>query len=608
MEKKINTPCPKIVAVIQARMGSKRCPGKMLKHVEGKPLLVHIIERARAINKVSEIVVATSREVGDNALAELAIECGVIVVRGPEDNVLERYMIALAKTDADIIIRITGDATLFDPKFIDYWLDQMIVHNAEYGRVMENVQHAHEGAGALTASALRWVFKNGRENNDAREHVTLFANKHHKELQTIELNMENSLLGNYHLSVDSQADLDMIRWVYSKFYRNGTIVDLRECVKLMQEEGTPPWIVHEENRQISVALIRCDASHRIGYGHLVRCLELAKILKQEHGFRVVFALREDQTAADKIRKTGFLVITSDETVSGWNVDEWFGSLAKSIQASVVVLDMRDDLAISIVDSMCQSGILIVSLDDPSERAFASDIAFFPPVPHVLGRDWNAYKGSLNIGWEWVLLRTEFVKRIKKTQSDVNRILVTTGGSDLYCLTPMILRGLADLPNKLDITVVLGPAFKDNKKIRDVVKEYPHNIEVLHDVYDMSNVMRNKDLAIATYGVVAYELAACEVPSILIGITEEHAIAATAFEDEKIAVNLGHFEKIDQRSISNSVSKILKNEDVLRSMAIHASNLVDGRGVERIALKITNELLSKNERKKINEHDHNLQLS
>jgi spore coat polysaccharide biosynthesis protein SpsF len=107
------------VAVIQARMGSSRLPGKVLRPLGGRPVLGWMVRAARSATGVDEVVVATSTDPGDDPVAALGEELGVPVVRGSEDDVLSRFVLALESTEADAVVRLTADCPLADPALID---------------------------------------------------------------------------------------------------------------------------------------------------------------------------------------------------------------------------------------------------------------------------------------------------------------------------------------------------------------------------------------------------------------------------------------------------------------------------------------------------------
>ena len=117
---------PKVAAIIQARMGSSRFPGKVLRHLAGEPVLWHIIYRLKKCQTVDVIAMATSVNPLDDPLEEFCKEQKVFCVRGSEDNVLDRYRQAAEELEADVIIRVTGDAPLVDPEIIDRLVDHLI--------------------------------------------------------------------------------------------------------------------------------------------------------------------------------------------------------------------------------------------------------------------------------------------------------------------------------------------------------------------------------------------------------------------------------------------------------------------------------------------------
>jgi spore coat polysaccharide biosynthesis protein SpsF len=109
----------RVNAVIQARTGSTRLPGKALEDLGGRPALEWVVRAARAATQVDKVIVATSTSAGDEAVADLADSLGVAVVRGSEDDVLSRFVAALDAHPADAIVRLTADCPLLDPALID---------------------------------------------------------------------------------------------------------------------------------------------------------------------------------------------------------------------------------------------------------------------------------------------------------------------------------------------------------------------------------------------------------------------------------------------------------------------------------------------------------
>ncbi|HYN66592.1 MAG TPA: glycosyltransferase family protein [Ornithinibacter sp.] len=109
----------RVLVVVQARMGSTRLPGKVLEDLGGMTVLEWVLRGCRAAALADEVVVATSTDPRDDAVEEAARRLGVDVVRGSEDDVLSRFLLALDEHPADAVVRVTADCPFVDPDLID---------------------------------------------------------------------------------------------------------------------------------------------------------------------------------------------------------------------------------------------------------------------------------------------------------------------------------------------------------------------------------------------------------------------------------------------------------------------------------------------------------
>lgn len=109
---------PRVVAVVQARTGSTRLPGKVLRPLGGRTVLEWVVRAAQEARGVDAVVVATTGLARDDAVEEAASRVGAAVVRGPEDDVLARFLLAVERTGADAVVRLTADCPLLDPALI----------------------------------------------------------------------------------------------------------------------------------------------------------------------------------------------------------------------------------------------------------------------------------------------------------------------------------------------------------------------------------------------------------------------------------------------------------------------------------------------------------
>ena len=223
----------KVVAIIQARMGSTRLSGKVMLPIVGKPMLWHVIERVKRCKKVDSIVVATTTNQEDNAVIKLAKKCGVDSFAGNEDNVLERYYETAKKFSADIIVRITADCPLINPDTIDKMVTLCLKENADYICGHPNFASIEQGVEVFSFIALGKV-KNMANKDYQREHVTIFI-KENPDLFKIRAIKPRTVFQrtDMRLTVDTKEDLKLMREIYKRLYIENTIIDLEDVVELL---------------------------------------------------------------------------------------------------------------------------------------------------------------------------------------------------------------------------------------------------------------------------------------------------------------------------------------------------------------------------------------
>lgn len=220
----------KATAIIQARMSSERLPGKSMMLLAGKPLIWHVIKRAQAIENISEVVLATGDSKINDSLEVLALESGISVFRGSENNVLERYKLASDRFVSDYIVRITGDNPFTDPVYASMALEIA----AESESDLSSLVNIPIGTAVeiIKKSALDEAFSMADEGYHF-EHVTPFI-KEHPELFKIErhpASFENPF-ENLRLTVDTSEDFELASVIYDALYK-GENFSLEEVVNYL---------------------------------------------------------------------------------------------------------------------------------------------------------------------------------------------------------------------------------------------------------------------------------------------------------------------------------------------------------------------------------------
>lgn len=217
----------KTVAIIQARMGSTRLPGKVLKPIDGRPMLWHVVARTRATSLVDEVVVATTTKNQDDQIVDYCTRNGVRYNRGSEIDVLNRYYETAKQFDADTIVRITSDCPLISPAIIDRLVRTFEEHSVAFVSNKDPFTHPIGlQAEVMKMETLRRVEQEA-DRPDDREHVTRYIRRSdgfdkltiRNLLDTSEYRVtdHNTVL---RWVVDYQSDLDFVREIY-RYLSNG---------------------------------------------------------------------------------------------------------------------------------------------------------------------------------------------------------------------------------------------------------------------------------------------------------------------------------------------------------------------------------------------------
>ncbi|WP_320172173.1 acylneuraminate cytidylyltransferase [Maridesulfovibrio sp.] len=326
-------------------------------------------------------------------------------------------------------------------------------------------------------------------------------------------------------------------------------------------------------------LFFCEGSPERGFGHVGRCLALAHSLRDEYGQECAFVFRGSRAARDKIEHSGFVV----HVVADFNGWEFTGEPA-------AILDLLIPLDNVFFDRAKKSGAMLATLDDPTDNRIRCELAFYPPVPQVDELDWSGFRGKIFKGWQYIPLRNEFSGCCKtdKTQT-TPQLLITMGGSDPHGLTVKTLEALRELETPWSAKVIAGPMCKNLDKIDEMRQELGSRVELLSNVKMMAELMQGCDLAVASFGMTAYELAACAVPQLLLSITEDHARSASALHQSGAAISLGKFDRVSIGKLTEMMRKLISDIPLRREMSAKAKALGIGNGASNIASVILEKL-------------------
>ncbi len=530
----------RIVAVIQARMGSTRLPGKVLKPIAGKPLLWHIVHRLRRSHFIEQIAIATSTNPLDDAIVDFGREHGVPVVRGAEDNVLARFARAAELLDADHIVRVNADAPFVDAGFIDHLIAAMLEDNADYVLLEDGAVTAHQGVDPFSRRALDKLMMDAADDPVAREHVTGYFKLHPGFVRIARARPYPALAHDgARLTIDTPDDLAFVETVHERLAAKAGEASLEDLLLLLEREPDLRALNgHVQQKTLTasggLALIRCDGGGRFGYGHVKRMVALAKALRDREGIGAVFAVNGTEDALAPVRAAGFEAVAVD----GDRDDTALAALIATRAPDMLLCDMREGLDRAGLARLRKAVTLTAVIDDGSNRRLAADFAYYPPLPQTARLDWWDSACTPRIGWEWALLGLSTTRPPVRTTSARPNLLVAMGGSDPMGLTLKTAYALSRLDPVFRARFVIGPGVADKTRVAKTIVGLAPHFETLEGADDLATEYASADVALCAFGVTAYELAAYGVPALYLCLTEDHAMSASAFEHAGMGLSLG----------------------------------------------------------------------
>ncbi len=208
----------KVVAIIQARMGSTRLPGKVLLDLAGEPMLARNVIRVCNAKLIDEVVVATTTKFADDDIVALCAQRSWPCFRGSEEDVLDRYYQAAIRVNANVIVRITSDCPLIDPGLIDQVV--RAYQASPHVDYASNILQPRTFPRGLDTEAFGFDVLERLWHEDTnpatREHVTMFIHKNLPAFHTRGITHVKDF-SRLRWTVDTEEDLVLIRKIYEHF-------------------------------------------------------------------------------------------------------------------------------------------------------------------------------------------------------------------------------------------------------------------------------------------------------------------------------------------------------------------------------------------------------
>ncbi len=225
----------KAICFIEARMRSTRLPGKVLRTIQGKPMLELMVERVRRAKTIEGVVIATTDQSADDPIVELSEKLSIGVFRGSEDDVLGRVLGAAHAYDADLIVETTGDSPLQDPAIIDIAVSDFLLGGADFvSNIFPYSSPRGTDVRVFTKDSLDEINRISKDPAD-HEHVSLHYWEHPEKYRlrnvTIPLPKEAASL---RLTVDTPEDFRLVELVYAELYPKNPEFTIGDVAELFQ--------------------------------------------------------------------------------------------------------------------------------------------------------------------------------------------------------------------------------------------------------------------------------------------------------------------------------------------------------------------------------------
>ncbi len=218
---------PHVVAIIQARMGSTRLPGKILLDIDGISMLERVVERVGRAQTINQVVVATTLDEQDDQIAHLCERNDFQFVRGPNQDVLNRYVQAARQFGADVVVRITADCPLMDPDVIDKTVANFLeqIGEVDFGsnRGAGEIRRTYPIGMDVEVFSREALERAGAEAHEShqREHVTPYLYEQPGRFRTVTIDSGGDY-GQLRWAVDTAEDLEFVRQIYQRLGRSSS--------------------------------------------------------------------------------------------------------------------------------------------------------------------------------------------------------------------------------------------------------------------------------------------------------------------------------------------------------------------------------------------------
>ena len=317
-------------------------------------------------------------------------------------------------------------------------------------------------------------------------------------------------------------------------------------------------------------VFRCIGGKDVGWGHVMRCLNLAHWLEAK--FKIYFVIDQDDDVCAFIKERGFTVFEVAKKGTTEKSNEVVINTIIGLEPFIVVNDMLDTTA-EYMQALKNKKYKIVNFDDTSTSA---------KLAHVLIDANKKEKEGKFLGPKYIVLNSVYSKEHKKkkaTHKRVKHILISFGGTDPENLTLKTLQAINEkIPENVEIDVILGPSYKKEETLSPWAES--EQVKFITDVDDLSSFLLNADVAVLSGGVTMFEALCLGVPTVVIAENKAQSKNARKMEKKGAVVYLGVGNKISVKKIMRKVTSLVDDFDHRDKLSNAGKETIDGKGIFR----------------------------
>ena len=321
-----------------------------------------------------------------------------------------------------------------------------------------------------------------------------------------------------------------------------------------------------------------DASNKIGFGHLQRCLVFADFLRKKKC--KVFFITSEKISYDIILSKGFDCIILSKLYT--NFKNKFNDYSVITDLPSKSIFKNKDEYHQYFDNLKKNAKSIISFEDLQNFPYCNDIVIIPYFGAHKLKLKRFKKTKYLLGTDYFILRDEFYNNRFIVKKRAKKLLITMGGSDPNLTTLKVLHSIRKLKIKFDIIITLGAAtnIKENQ-INIIMRDFKGTIDIHKNTKNMAKLMLQCDLAITNDGLTKYELSATGVPFLIVSSSKQQELISKEFSLKGSGIHIGNINYINKKTIQQKFLNLFKNHTLRLKMSNKGKNLFKSNSLEKI---------------------------